>query len=110
MGRVEQYLINCEAYYIWQEAMHQWLLEYGDAPSKKLRSCNAVVYETSDYYVLKSYDTLIAVIVKENYILIDMLRHEYHFTNTSAQHITKFRHDYTPYPWNYPVLTWRKLK
>lgn len=110
MKRIEQYKINCEAVYIWEQATNQWLQEYGNISHKKLRSCNAVVYETTDYYILQSYATLIAVIVKSNHTLIDMLRHEYGYTSTSAQHISKFTHDYTPYPWNYPVLTWRELR
>lgn len=110
MKRIEQYKINCEAVYIWEHATNQWLQEYGNISRKKLRSCNALVYETTDYYILQSYETLIAVIVKSNYTLIDMLRHEYKYTSTSAHQISKFRHDYTPYPWNYPVLTWRELR
>lgn len=110
MKRIEQYKINCEAYYIWEQAMDQYLHEYGNITSKKLRSCNAIVYETTDYYILQSYETPVAVIVKSNRTLIDMLRKVYKFTRTSAQHISKFKHDYTPYPWNYPVLTWRELR
>ena len=110
MNKVEQYKINCKAVYIWKEALEQLLIEHDEITPKKLRSCQAVVYETSDYYILQSYNTLIAVIVKENNTLIDMLRREYAFSRTSVQHISKFSHDYTPYPWNYPVIVWRKLK
>lgn len=110
MDKFEQNLTNREAVYIWRNVWRQWVMERDDIKPKKLRSCNAVVYETSDYYILKSYNTLIAAIVKENYLLIDMLLYEYHYTKTSVQHIAKFRHDYTPYPWCYPVRTWRKLK
>lgn len=110
MDKFEQYQINNEALHVWKEALEQWLLEHDKITPKKLRSCQAVVYETSDYYILQSFNTLIACVIKENYILIDMLRFEYHYTNTSAQHISKFRHDYTPYPWCYPVRTWRKVK
>lgn len=109
MKRVEQYKINCEARYIWNDAMNQWLHEYDNKPAKKLRSCSAVVYETTEYYILQSYNTPVAVIVKSSQTLIDMLRHVYGYTSTSAQHIAKFRHDYTSYPWNYPILTWREL-
>ena len=109
MKRVEQYKINCEARYIWDEAMHQWWDEDSNISPKRLRSCSAVVYETTDYYILQSYNTPVAVIVKSSQTLIDMLRHVYRYTATSAQHIAKFRHDYTLYPWNYPILTWREL-
>lgn len=110
MKRIEQYKINCEAYYIWEQAMDKFLPEYGNIPPKKLRSCKALVYETSEYYILQSYNTPIACIVKSSQTLIDMLRLTYGYTATSAQHIAKFRHDYTQYPWNYPVLTWRELR
>ena len=110
MDKFEQHQINIEALDIWRKAIDQWLDECDDKMSKKLRSCQAAVYETSDYYILQSYNTLIAVIIKENYILIDMLRYVHGYTATSAQHIAKFRHDFTPYPWCYPVRTWRKIK
>lgn len=105
-----QYKVNCEASYIWEEAMVQWLHEYDNTPPKKLRSCKAVVYETTEYYILQSYNTPIAVIVKASQTLIDMLRCTYGYTATSAQHIAKFKSDYTSYPHNYPVITWRALK
>lgn len=110
MKRVEQYKINSEAHYYWQEAMDQWLDEDGKTSPKKLRTCHAEVYETTDYYILVSFSTPVAVIVKSSQTLIDMLRHVYKFTRTCAQHIAKFRHDYTSYPWNHPILTWRLLK
>lgn len=110
MNRVEQYKINSEAYHIWEEAMDQWLHEDGGYLSvKKLRTCKAIVYETTEYYILQSYNTPVAVIVKASKTLIDMLRRTYGYTATSAQHIAKFKHDYTSYPYNHPVLTWREL-
>lgn len=110
MDKFEQYAINREVVHVYDKALWELTSGYFTVKSKKLRSCNAVVHETPDYYVLQSYNTLIAVIVKENYLLIDMLRYVYGYTATSAKHIVKFRHDYTPYPWNYQVLTWRKVK
>ena len=61
---------------------------------KQLRSCSAYVLETENYYVLKSYNTIIACIDKENDSLYDFLRMVYGFTSTSAQHISKFNHEY----------------
>lgn len=66
-------------------------------------------YETTEYYILESYSTLVAAIVKSNQTLIDMLRYTYGYTATSAQHIAKFKCDYTSYPYNHPVLIWREL-
>ena len=62
--------------------------------SRRLRTCSAVVLETSNYYVLQSYATIIALIDKETDICYDFLRYVYGYTSTSGQHIAKFRHDY----------------
>lgn len=77
---------------------------------KRLRSCQARVYETDNYFALESYDTFVAVIRKCDYMVVDVLRFAYGYTNTSAQHIAKFIHDYTPYPWNNSRYTWRDLE
>lgn len=61
---------------------------------KRLRSCTAWVYETSNYYLLKSYRTFICAIEKSTGNIYDALRWAYGYTSTSAQHIAKFRHDY----------------
>lgn len=65
---------------------------YGNA--ERLRSCQAWVYETKYFYVLRSYNTFIACISKKTNILYDNLRREYGYTQTSAQHISKFSKDY----------------
>lgn len=61
---------------------------------KRLRSCTADVSETDNFYVLRSYNTLVAFIDKRTDALYDVLRFVYGYTSTSAQHIAKFRHDY----------------
>lgn len=61
---------------------------------KRLRSCTAWVFETTHYYILRSYNTYIAVIRKETDALWDVLRVVYGYTSTSAQHVAKFNHDY----------------
>ena len=61
---------------------------------KRLRSCNADVAETENFYCLRSYNTLVAFIDKREDTLFDVLRFVYGFTATSAQHISKFKHDY----------------
>lgn len=75
----------------------------------RLRSCNAYVYESEHFYLLRSYNTIIACIHKKSNTMYDFLRYVYGYTSTSAQHISKFRHDYTSYPWNAPVYTWREV-
>ena len=76
---------------------------------KQLRHCNAQVCETKNFYILKSYNSVVAAINKNANITYDFLRMVYGYTATSAQHISKFRHDYIPYPFDYPVLTWRDI-
>lgn len=66
---------------------------------KRLRSCSAMVYTTTNYYILRSYNTIIAVIDKNTDTLFDFLRIVYGYTATSAQHITKFSHDYCSGSW-----------
>ena len=70
---------------------------YGNA--ERLRSCQAWVYETKHFYVLRSYNTFIACISKKTDILYDNLRREYGYTQTSAQHISKFSKDYGVGTW-----------
>ena len=74
----------------------------------RLRTCSAHVYKVGENYLLKSYNTWVAAIYREETvpIFVDFLRYTYGYTNTSAQHITKFRYDY----WKETVgdiLTWR---
>ena len=77
--------------------------------SMRLRTCKAVVYSTDNYYLLKSYETFVAAIEKSTGRIADVLRGEYCYTATSAQHISKFIHDYTSYPWNNDRYTYRDI-
>lgn len=61
---------------------------------KRLRNCTAWVYETENYFLLKSFSTYIACIDKHDRVLYDVLRYEYEYTNTSAMHISKLCNDY----------------
>lgn len=77
----------------------------------QLRTCNAHVYKAGKNYLLKSYNTWVAAIFEEETVpvFVDFLRCTYGYTNTSAQHIAKFKHDY----WGATVgeeLTWRAIK
>ena len=74
---------------------------------RRLRTCNAYVFETDNFYLLKSYDTFIAAIDKNSYHIADVLRMVYHYTNTSNQHICKFIHDYAPSTHNFYRFTYR---
>lgn len=66
---------------------------------KRLRSCQAYVYETPSFYVLRSYNTVVAIIEKKTDTCYDFLRGVYGYTNTSAQHISKFDKDYGRGAW-----------
>lgn len=65
----------------------------------RLRTCQAYVYETPSFYVLRSYNTVVAIIDKSSDICYDFLRGVYGYTNTSAQHISKFDKDYGRGKW-----------
>ena len=68
-----------------------------DAPvidTQHLRKCKAYVMVMDNHYLLISYKTLVAFIDKRTRICYDILRYNYGYTPTSAQHIAKFCHDY----------------
>lgn len=60
----------------------------------RLRCCTAWVYTSPRYRTLVSYRTIVAFIDLENGTGYDILRYVYGYTSTSAQHISKFFHDY----------------
>ena len=62
--------------------------------SWQLNHCQAYVYDTPKYYILRSYATIIAAIDKETDICYDWLRLVYGYKATSAQHISKFMRSY----------------
>ena len=70
--------------------------------AKRLRSCNAFVYETKNFYILQSYKTLIAAIRKSDNTCVNCMRGEYDFKannctgSTSTQQFYKFVYDYSP--------------
>lgn len=66
---------------------------------KRLRTCQAYVYETPSFYVLRSYNTVVAIIEKKTDTCYDFLRGVYGYTSTSAQHISKFDKDYGSGAW-----------
>ncbi len=77
----------------------------------RLRTCSAHVYKVGENYLLRSYNTWVAAIYKEDPVpvFVDFLRYTCGYTNTSGQHIAKFKSDY----WKYTIgdmLTWRAVK
>ena len=84
---------------------------------KRLRSCSAEVAPVIDaetgellYYVLRSYNTIVAAIDVSNDTLYDFLRYVYGYTATSAQHISKFNQDYGMGKWGCTNrLTYREV-
>lgn len=67
---------------------------FKDSTWKKFRHCSAEVLEKDNYILLRSYNTIVAVIDLEYGIGYDFLRLVYGYTATSAQHISKFFKDY----------------
>lgn len=65
-----------------------------DTKWHRLRSCQAYVANIGNISVLRSYDTIIAIIDHTTDTLYDFLRYVYGYTATSAQHIAKFGNDY----------------
>ena len=77
---------------------------------RRLRACTAWVYETPDYIILRSYNTIVAYINKHTREFFDILRYVYGYTSTSAQHISKFRNDYQDcFDWS-RSYTWHSCK
>lgn len=76
-----------------------YLAEWEQVFSHRLRNCQATVHaydtEKGRVYVLKSYNTIVAMI-GESGVCYDFLRYIYGYTATSAQHISKFFKDYAP--------------
>lgn len=73
---------------------------------RQLRSCSAEVAPAVDnetgellYCVLRSYNTIIAIINTRTDTLYDFLRYVYGYSATSAQHIAKFDKDYGRSKW-----------
>lgn len=98
-------LNNMAAEAIYDNAMEELRkIRNEDDTVYRLRSCTAWVYETDNYYILRSYNTYIAAIEKFSGQAADVLRKVYGYTATSAQHVSKFFHDYPvtkSYRWYY---------
>ena len=75
------------------------LAKTGASEQSRLRTCSATVYKVGDFWALRSYNTTIAIIDTTTDTLYDFLRMVYGYTATSAQHISKFNHDYSKGTW-----------
>lgn len=73
----------------------------------RLRTCRAYVTETKNFFVLKSYNTIVAIIDKTTGQKFDFLRLVYGYTPTSSQHISKFFSDYGDF--RISVYTYREV-
>lgn len=96
------------------ESMIEFFNEYFRSSSygaaKRLRNCQAIVYTSDRFYVLQSYNTIVAFIDRETDTLYDVLRFVYGYTSTSAQHIRKFEQDYCGSTWGcINRNVWRKV-
>lgn len=96
MNKNEQKEINEEVLETYNDLL-QCIDYYGSRIVERLRSCNAVVWETKGYTYLVSYHTIVACIGHADNLCYDFLRHAYGYTTTSAQHIAKFIDDYLPH-------------
>ena len=98
----EQELVNILAMDMYDRAMKEYYCvsaNYLTSSWTRLRACTAWVLETDDFYFLRSYSTIVAVIEKSSDCMADVLRKVYGYTATSAQHIRKFEKDYGTAKW-----------
>ena len=80
--------------------------EYTMPPKVKLNNCQAWTQDFEGFTVLWSYNTAVAVYDETTDTLYDILRGTFGYTETSAQHISKFRNLCNPAH----VLTYRRCK
>lgn len=107
MTREEQIATNKHVEEVYEDAMHEYnKLAWTGRNWKKLRNCKAEVCESENYYFLRSYNTVVAVVNKYNFNVYDFLRMVYGYTATSAQHIAKFAYDYG----NLVIYRWRDVE
>lgn len=109
MTKAEQINHNIIALGMFDNAMKELRSSHGGYKPHSLRKCSAVVLETENYFILRSYFTYIAAIEKKSNICADVLRHEYGYTSTSAQHIAKFKYDYSDKNRALTLYIWRHV-
>ena len=74
------------------------------AKIEQLNHCQATVFDSENYLLLRSYQTVVAGIDKKTGNCYDWLRLVYGYTATSAQHIRKFSTQYG----NGVVKSWKE--
>lgn len=89
MGKAEQQAINTHIVPIWEEALASPPTDYFYVT--RLNKSQACIYQKGNLVLLLSYDTFVALYNIDKNTVYDMLRYEYGFTGTSAQHISKFK-------------------
>lgn len=95
MNKSGQEIINERAEQLFKSAINELgVYALCGLEGKRLRSCQAQVIETKNYYILQSYSTYVAVISKGTGECADVLRKVYGFTRSSAKQIAYFRSDY----------------
>lgn len=103
MKKSEQIEINNKVVAIYD--YHRGSDSFLNSVSKRLRNCQAEVFTSNSGFWLKSYNTTIAYIPYNEGVCYDFLRYVYGYTATSAQHISKFAHDYG----NGTILSWKAV-
>ena len=82
MNKKAQEAVTAKCMEEYRKAMNEFYTEY--VGKGRLRSCTAEVFETAGYWILKSYNTIVAVTSKDTGICYDVLRVVYGYTSTSA--------------------------
>lgn len=93
MKKQDQIIINNCVLDVLGDLRHSMYV-FGKHDERKLRNCQAEVFRTEGYTVLRSYNTIVACIGDLDGVCYDFLRYVYGYSATSAQHITKFCNDY----------------
>lgn len=109
MTKAEQINHNIIALGMFKNAIEELYSSRGSYEPHTLRKCSAAVLETENYFILRSYFTYIAAIEKKSNICVDVLRHEYGYTSRSAQHIAKFKYDFSDKNRVLTLYTWRHI-
>lgn len=107
MKKAEQRAINVKVEYAIER--YNATTKPGDLKKLcRLRTCKATVYESYFYLVLQSYNTVVAIIDKDDMALYDFSRYVYGYTATTARHIAKFANEYDVSPSD--RYTWKEVR
>jgi len=109
MKKSEQRVINGKCLDALTALLEENNMEY--LPNKdfntRLYHCQAWIAETERFLVLKSYDTIVALLDKNTGVMYDIHRLAYGYTATSSHHIGKFkRYCIEQYLMDYKAITY----